>query len=310
MNYRDDDVNYLTNVDEFSAFHAYFVAHRIPHTLAIECDQLDRNHALCNWIKSNRIFDVQIHGWTHKDYSKCSEEETYQDLVRCKEFIAWKFGRQAKYFYPPWNIDGQEPRRAAARAGLVFDNHRVEARDYLAGGHGRTVNLHYWQDLSIIDGILRRETESNSLPRKEFNSLVWDLGTVLPPRPRVLMTGKTHVFDYERYFPDGEFVTIDNNPAVGPTVVGDIESPPALGEFDAVLFFGIYELLSRPLDAIRKFEAFVKPGGLLVVGAPLAERSWGKMVYAGPLEGLSQLALDVNLSRVCADDYLIGTFRK
>ena len=163
MNYvfRDDDINFVTSVSELAAFHAPFEIRNLFHTIAIECDLMDRNHAVNNWIKSHLSeLDIQVHGWTHRDYSKCTEQEVRDDLLRCREFIRWKFGVLPTRWYPPWNIDTQEARHGANGAGLIFDNERIEARDFLAGKreeHGKrinTVQLHYWQDLDIIEKIL------------------------------------------------------------------------------------------------------------------------------------------------------------
>lgn len=310
MIYRDDDISYLTNKDEFAAFHDIFVRHLIPHTLAMECDQMDRNHAVNNYIKSGRIFDIQVHGWTHRDYGRCSEDETYNDLMRCIEFITWKFGRRPKFFYPPWNIDSQPARRAAARAGLLFRNNRVEARDYLAGGIESTVNLHYWQDLDILDAILTKETSQYSPARREFHRLMWNLEPAcLPQGGRVLFVGKTHVYDYDRYLPACEFSTLDIDPQVHPTYTGDIHSPPSMGgQFDVVIMFGVYELLSNPSLAIAQAEALVKDGGYLIVGAPLQPVPYGPQFYAGDPDHLS--SLDVCAVRWIDNRYAIGTYKK
>jgi len=194
---------------------------------------------------------------------------------------------------------------------LEFDNNRIEARDYLRGGSGQTVNLHYWQDYEIIDAILERETSQLSEPRKAFNhNVMWELGNWIPPKSRVLFVGKTHVFEYNLYLPNCKFETLDIDPNVKPYIVGDITKPQDIGQFDAVVFFGVYEVVSDPPKAIKNCELLVKPDGLLIVGAPLAEHRWGNGVYrGGGLKELSALELDVEKSQ-SIKDYLIGVYRK
>lgn len=309
MIYRDDDINLVTNVDEFAAFHAAFVEARIPHTLGMTCHMMGENHAVNNYIKGSRLFDIQVHGWTHRDYSKCSEDETYRDLMQCVEFIQWKFGQTPRYFYPPWNIEGQEPRRAAARAGLIFDNHRVEARDYLRGAAGSTVNLHYWQDRDIIRDILGIELSKSSVYRKAFHEIMWEFeGRWVSPGGRVLFVGKTHVHDYDRYVPKCQFTTLDIDPGVRPDVVGDIHNPPPLEPFDAVILFGVYELLNDPQAAIRACERLTKPGGTLLIGSPTAPGPrWTGPSYSEDPDRLSEFKLQ--FSRRIEPDYSIGIFR-
>ena len=273
---------------------------------------MDRNHALNNYIKHERIFDIQVHGWTHADYSKMSEDAVAEDLIKTKEFIKWKYGVEAKYFYPPWNIDSQEARRGAARAGLIFDNHRVESMDYIRGDQGRTVNLHYWNDYGVLDQILRRETDVLSAPRKKFNhEIMWNLGQWIPQGGSVLMTGATHVFSYRSYLPFQNFQTVDIDASTSPTHVRDITQPMEnMGLYDAVLFFGVYEVVSDPTAAIRNCEALVKNGGLMIIGAPLDDHEWGKGVYrGGDIHGLSSFKCDEKLS-IALPNYLIGVYRK
>lgn len=315
MIYRDDDVGFLTNRDELERFHAAFEKFRFPHTVGLLCAQMEENHAVNNFIKGRRIFDLQVHGWTHRDYAQCSEEETFEDLMRCKEFMRWKFGVTPRYFYPPWNVDSQAARRAAARAGLRFDNRRVEANDYLArgtlGAADETVNLHYWQDLDKIEQILEREWNALSAARRQFHAVLWELeGRWMRVGGRCLMVGKTHTFQYERWMPRSTFETVDIDAHTQPTYVGDIQAGWIVGEpYDAVLLFGVYEQLSDPRAAITNCERMVRDGGTLVIGAARAPRSSGGTFYAGALEGLSEFRLVEEYDGL-GGDYGIGVFRK
>ena len=152
-----------------------------------------------------------------------------------------------------------------------------------------------------------------SEPRGHFHRiLIYTVIPIIPKDCRVLMIGKTDVYDYSVLFPEGKFETLDVDLNTRPTIVADIEQYQGEAIYDLVLFFGVYEFMREPKRAIENCEQLVKPDGLLMIGAPRSERNWGKTVYRGHIGDLSRFryiyGMEVSKSET-GYEYSIGVFR-
>ena len=84
--YRDDDVNYLTNVDELRRIHAPFVKHNKVHTVACEMYRLWENKSLFWFLLTDPLISVELHGWQHKPY-----HSMYADTIRADFLTAIEY---------------------------------------------------------------------------------------------------------------------------------------------------------------------------------------------------------------------------
>ena len=68
--FRDDDISVYTDFILFKQVHEIFKQHKVNHRIAILAKDLWENKELFWYICSEPYLDVQLHGWTHRDYSK------------------------------------------------------------------------------------------------------------------------------------------------------------------------------------------------------------------------------------------------
>ena len=77
---------------------------------------------------------------------------------------------------------------------------------------------------------------------------------------KVLDVGKSTYWDYG-------FITIDKNPTLNPTFVGDIEDTGSPDEeFDTILCNGMYECVERPQKMVNEVMRILKRGGKAIFG--------------------------------------------
>ena len=267
MKFRDDDISLHTELSSIREFNSHYLKYNEIHTMAIIARDLWNNRELTYWLESTPMLDLQYHGLDHVDYSKLSVQECYDQLKEGKEYLEDKLHRPIRVFYPPWNIEDQMVRSVCQRLGLEFDNRRVEARDYLNGASGERVNLHYWQDLDIIDAILSKDKKSEA--RRTFHSnLSWFTNTI-PKDGKVLHVGKTHVYDYRAYFPWATFAEIDTDASLLPDFHASIEKTGFSDKlFDGVLCFGVFEWIKDPTIVPKEIHRILKKDGRAIIGIP------------------------------------------
>lgn len=79
-------------------------------------------------------------------------------------------------------------------------------------------------------------------------------------RGEVLDVGKSTYWDYG-------FDTIDKNPKLCPTFLGDIEEAPfPNNSFDTVLCNGMYECVENPQRMVEEVMRILRPGGTAIFG--------------------------------------------
>jgi len=146
MLYRDDDICKWTDLSEFKKLHETFISNKKIHICAVLFEGLADNYGLFHYLVNAPLLDIQLHGWTHRDYSKLSEIKVRLDFQRAitywNENVTRRYGKgildntlkQITTYYPPWNRRSPEVEEACKRLGLRVDN-RIG---------GQVFNFHYW----------------------------------------------------------------------------------------------------------------------------------------------------------------------
>ncbi len=143
--WRDDDPSIYTCICEFKKVHQQFIDQGKVHTVAVVMKDLWQNHALFYYLATAPLLEIGLHGWEHKDYSKLSYEECYQDIKKSLEY--WKENtsrmvertKDIKIFFAPWNKESEEIKKACKDLDLEFCN--VQKGKW--NGH-EISSFHYW----------------------------------------------------------------------------------------------------------------------------------------------------------------------
>lgn len=153
MIWRDDDIGYLTNVDEFIKVHEIFNEHNCIHTIAVLTKDIHRNKPLIDYIKSQKNFDIQVHSYEHIDFAHATEEEIRFQLSKSVDIITNLFGNKPKFFYPTFNSINDDVIRIALSFGLTTSYEKASALYYLRHDGNITqnvINFHYHDYIESI----------------------------------------------------------------------------------------------------------------------------------------------------------------
>ena len=112
--YRDDDINVYTCVDELKRIHEPFIRHNKIHTVACEMKDLWCNKGLFWFLVTDPNINVELHGWTHEDYSVWDKISLRRELAKARAY--WEYNscrilgrmpfsdlKRITTFFPPWN---------------------------------------------------------------------------------------------------------------------------------------------------------------------------------------------------------------
>lgn len=105
-----------------------------------------------------------------------------------------------------------------------------------------------------------------------------DLNHIVVPRfakgffkgQKILFVGVDPKWDYKGYFPEQEYMTMDNMYSRHPDILGDIQGCSKIEDesFDGVFMTGVYEYLPEPAKAISEIYRILKEDGKLLFCAP------------------------------------------
>ena len=111
--YRDDDINYLTPLDEFRRIHQPFAERGVMHSVGVEMAHLWENHSLFYFLATDPHIEVALHGWRHEDYSTWPRERTADEFRDAIAYWNENVGRlfhgavpdskKIRYHYPTWD---------------------------------------------------------------------------------------------------------------------------------------------------------------------------------------------------------------
>ena len=148
--YRDDDISVYTDAFRFKELHEQFMFKGKKHAVAVIMKDLWENQALFWYLATAPVLEIGLHGWEHKDYSKLSYEECYEDLKKSLNY--WKINtkrmvgntKKISIFFAPWNHESENIKKACQDLGLKFCNKREGYWDdyYIK-------SFHFW---NLIDG--------------------------------------------------------------------------------------------------------------------------------------------------------------
>lgn len=166
MIFRDDDVSYLTNLEDFKKVHEIFNEYNQIHTIALLTKDIDKNLELIDYIKSQKNIDVQIHGYDHIDFVFATDEEIAKQLQISFNIITNRF-KCPSVFYPPFNSCDKRVIEIARKCGLETSYEKTSCIYYLKHNGNviqDTLNFHYHDYIEsiLIGPCLKLYSERNN----------------------------------------------------------------------------------------------------------------------------------------------------
>jgi peptidoglycan/xylan/chitin deacetylase (PgdA/CDA1 family) len=146
MIFRDDDINYKTNLEQFKRTQDLFNKYQVTHTIALIAKDMDRNPALVKYILENDI-SVQLHCWTHIRMRDFSEEELSKDIGNGVLLINLLFHKRPTILFPPWNEANDTLKKVCNDYGLKLSYEKISLDQYIRvkGDVAEdTINFHFW----------------------------------------------------------------------------------------------------------------------------------------------------------------------
>lgn len=143
--WRDDDLNFETDIDKFKAVHELFKKYNVLHTVALICKDIQKEQALIKYINDNKI-DVQVHAWEHADFTQLTKDEMRVQFKKSIACIKKYFKKTPTVFYPPWNRSNAFVEEVATEFGLTVKDQKISLSQYLRGTTGDVINFHSWSD--------------------------------------------------------------------------------------------------------------------------------------------------------------------
>ncbi len=148
MIFRDDDISYKTNLDQFKQVNSLFKKYGVTHTIAVICKDIHKAPELINYINENNI-DVQVHCFEHTDFTQLTETELKAQFKNSIAAIKKHFKKTPTVFYPPWNKSNETVKAVATEFGLTVSNNKISLIQYLNGKRDKVTNFHSWSDECI-----------------------------------------------------------------------------------------------------------------------------------------------------------------
>jgi len=166
MMFRDDDISKFTDYYAFNKVNELFTKYRVLHTVAVEMEGIWENKIIFYMLCTDPFIDVELHGWTHRDYGKLSFKECDEDITRALDY--WYSNKKRGQsgvpeaslniknitrFLPPWNSVGEGLKEACKKHNLIIDTR----------GLPEVYQFHWWSTqaprrLGNLEGYLSKET--------------------------------------------------------------------------------------------------------------------------------------------------------
>jgi hypothetical protein len=158
MIFRDDDISYKTQVEQFEEVHKLFRKYLTLHTIALICKDITKNKELIKYINSNNI-DAQVHCWEHYDFTQ-NTDKLKIDLPKCIKIITDNFNHPPLTLFPPWNKTNSEVGKIAEGNGLVVSNEKISLSQYIrfkGNVSNNVINFHSWAlpDIVLLEEALQ-----------------------------------------------------------------------------------------------------------------------------------------------------------
>lgn len=226
--------------------------------------RFEENKEMIEFLKSRNDL-IAVHGLWH------THAPTIDEVTVGKKYLE-DLGFKPTYFVPPFN-EGDYPDEVA---GLILSKLSMEKgerlEDFLEKGTPTSpiAYLHFWRfgrnyTFEQLDKCLERLSDPI---RHWYNNWVKENAS-----GAVLDIGKSRYWDYG-------FPTLDSNPKLNPTYIGDIQKVDLPNEsFDTVLCNGMYEFIENPQAMIDEVLRITKKGGTAIFGFvgkdyPAYKRNW------------------------------------
>jgi peptidoglycan/xylan/chitin deacetylase (PgdA/CDA1 family) len=131
---------------EFKKLHQKFIDAKQVHTVAVLMKDLWENHSLFYYLATAPYLEIGLHGWEHKDYSKLSEFECWNDIDKSINYweknasrMTGKPAKKINTFFAPWNNESKEIKKACSKRNINFCN--VKGGEW----NGYWIkSFHYW----------------------------------------------------------------------------------------------------------------------------------------------------------------------
>lgn len=165
MIWRDDDISWRTNLNDFKAVHDLFKRYNVLHTIALITGDIEKAPELVAYIKDNDI-DVQFHCIDHIDFTQNIDKAKSQ-IEQGIATIEAVFGKRPTVFYPTWNRTNQQVNDIAASVGLNVSSDKISLSQYIKVNGDvseKVINFHYWayEDVILIEPALKIFSENEA----------------------------------------------------------------------------------------------------------------------------------------------------
>ncbi|MCK9370345.1 polysaccharide deacetylase family protein [Candidatus Dojkabacteria bacterium] len=150
---RQDDFDFRLEPKAYIDNHEKFIKAGLIETAVVQYTH-DGNQPkypmdLINYMRTSPNWDIQLHGWSHDDYSKLPRWIIREHLVRSRDMSVRLFGVEPTIWFPPWNCNSDDMKEVADSFGMTIDNESYDIskfiREVKAGTfEGHSVYFHLW----------------------------------------------------------------------------------------------------------------------------------------------------------------------
>lgn len=144
--------------------------------------------------------------------------------------------------------------------------------------------------MSTISPLSEQRRFLNEYLLDEFKSLI-------RPGSIILDIGKTDTFDYNSWFKEYTYISIDRDGSKNPSLVLDAEKSSLPFSAEGVIFNGVFEQCDDPFAIKRNMLSCLKPSGVVLFGLagigmkPYGERDKWRVTKEGALSFVKPLNL-------------------